>query len=374
MELIYKIGKRPENPDLYYNIAKDIKDYPEAIIFICFGGRFTGKTFSSLKYCIENDLKFIFMKRTNDDVDQLINTSSNNENCDDINLDPMADLNTTYVDLNYKPVKLSSGFGAYYQFEDDKPTGDVKGYIMSLNKVAKYKGMGALKDCDIIIFDEFVPTQYQIVKRGEGQALLDLYLTVTRDREIRGLSPIKLICLANADNVVSPTSEELNITDIVANMETTGQSIHYIEDRYILIHKIIDNKELMKKQAKTKIYQTMSGTSWADMSLGNKFAYNDFSDIQRKMRMKNYKAIAKFKYKNVLYFIYQHLETGDIYICNNRSTLDIPEYNLKIESQQSKFYYDFVLDILDAWAEGQCKFNSYSIKYLFRNYKKIYNI
>ena len=379
MQLKYRSGKKPKDLSLYYHLEDDIKKYADAIIFLIYGGRFTGKTFSSLEYTIKNNMKFIFMKRTNEDVDQLVAESKHKEDADidkeDVSLDPFVDLNECFQGINYKPFKIQSGLAAYYNCDaKNNPVGSIKGYIMSLNKVAKYKGMGALKTCDIIIFDEFVPTIYQIIRKGEGKALLDLYLTVTRDREMRGLPPIILVCLANADNVQSPTTEELNITDIIADMEKAGISIKYLEDRFILIHKLNDNKKQMQAQAKTKIYKTMQNTPWASMSLENKFAYNDFSDVQKKMKMKNFRAMASFSYKNEKYYIYIRDFDSFYYITSVKSDRPVDHYDLSREAVQNKFYYDFVIDIKNSWQSEYAVFSKYTLKDLFINYRKIYNI
>ena len=52
----------------YYNIFDDIKAYPDARAYMIIGGRSTGKTYGALKGSYQEHLKFIFAKRTADDV------------------------------------------------------------------------------------------------------------------------------------------------------------------------------------------------------------------------------------------------------------------------------------------------------------------
>ena len=54
--------------DYYYDIVVDIRDYPEAWCLVIFGGRNTGKTYSTLRNCIENKHIFVYAKRTIEDV------------------------------------------------------------------------------------------------------------------------------------------------------------------------------------------------------------------------------------------------------------------------------------------------------------------
>ena len=374
MILKYKKGFKPKNPALYYDIRKDIKAYPDAIIYIIFGGRSTGKTYSALRYAIESERRYLFMKRTDDDVENLVldaQAEKSKGKREKTDLNPFKSINRDFEGCNYTPLKMKKGLAAFYNQIDDE-TKELSGYCMSLNKVSKYKGAD-FSDVDFIIFDEFVPTKYQIVRKAEGIALLDLYMTVSRDREQRGKEAVKLICLANADDVSSPTTEALQITDTIVKMAMSGQALIYDPDRYILIHRLTDNKDLMKEQAKNKIYQTMKNTAWLDMSLSNQFAYNDFTDISSKIRMKGMKARADFIYERNLYYIYS-TDEGVYYIGEQATDQKVKIYDLKRESEQSAFYYDFVFEVRDMWLNGAVTFGKYTIKDLFLNYNKIFTI
>ena len=52
----------------YYSIKPDIEKYKDFWCFVVVGGRNTGKTYGALKYMYESGQKFIFIKRTNDEV------------------------------------------------------------------------------------------------------------------------------------------------------------------------------------------------------------------------------------------------------------------------------------------------------------------
>ena len=96
----------------------------------------------------------------------------------------------------------SIGFGAFYDhFDDDgKPTGAPFSYCCALNAIKTIKGF-ELSACDWLLLDEFIPQAGEIVKRREGEMILDLYMTINRDRELRGLPELKLILFANAENI-----------------------------------------------------------------------------------------------------------------------------------------------------------------------------
>ena len=190
---------------------------------------------------------------------------------------------------------------------------------------------------------------------------------------MRGKSALKLLCLANADDVASPTTEALQITDDIAKMAMQGRSTLYNEDRFILIHRLTDNKKQRAELSKMKIYQTMKNTAWADMSLNNNFAYNDFSDVQGKNRMKGYKARAAFLYQRHTYFIYS-TDEGQYHISESKTDQTVRTYDLSKESEQNAFYYDYVFDIRDAWLNGGVSFCKYTVKDVILNFKKYFTI
>ena len=57
----------------YYDISEDFKLYPDLWCYVVIGGRTTGKTYSALKYCLKKKIKFVFLKRTIEDVKLLCN-------------------------------------------------------------------------------------------------------------------------------------------------------------------------------------------------------------------------------------------------------------------------------------------------------------
>lgn len=201
----------------YYNIDDDISKFPDAWCIIAIGGRNTGKTYSSLKSCVINKTKFVFLKRTMEDVDLLCSGSGaigQKANDFGIDLSPFKSINRDMVtDIHAHSIK--KGLGGFWNHLNGEIDGTPIGYLLALNAVSKYKGFD-LSDCDWLIFDEFVPQPWDRINRKEGEQLLDLYKTVSRDREHRGKNPLKLLCLANATSISNPVMNILEVTDIVS--------------------------------------------------------------------------------------------------------------------------------------------------------------
>ena len=361
---------------IYYDVMDDINDYPDAWCYIVFGGRATGKTYSGLKGAVSNNHKFVYCKRTVNDVKILCAGNSVNKKMQEagkgVDLSPFKSINRD-LGWNYRAFQIFDGLGAFFACNvDNKPVSDPVGYLLSLSSVSKYKGFD-LSDCDWMIMDEFVPKIYDRKLRGEGDQILDLYQTISRDREIRGKPALKLICFANSDDIASPLTNVLEVTDPIATMMETRLPLLYIEDRKILIHHITDNVNFRSKARESLIYKAMADTVWGRMALENDFAYNDFSQTG-KFNMKNFRPILKYMYKNKMYYCYLKDDTGDFFITDSASNANIPFYDLSKNADQGRLNIDYGIRIRQAMLEDHVKFKHYTQYDLFRNFTKIFNL
>ena len=362
----------------YYSVSDDIETYPDAWCIVAIGGRGTGKTYSALLDCLKNERKFCFVKRTNDDVKLLCAGSSKmGRKIDDsvIDISPFKPINRdTGSDVH--PFSIDTGLAGFWKCTTDAegnhlPVGQPIGYIISLNAVSKYSGFD-MSEADWMIFDEFVPRAWERVLRTEGDQMMDLYKTISRDREHRGRGPLKLLLLANAVNITCPASNILEISDIIAAMTCTGMEYTYIADRGILVHKIKSNEDFMKKERETFLYKSMGATAWGRMAFENDFAYNDFSSVA-KVQLKGFKPVCSYIYKEKNVYIYR--KDGQYYFTRSRANLP-PEryYDLKRENEQKRFYYDYVLDLMNECIDGNVKFEEYTMYDLLVNYTKTFRL
>lgn len=354
---------------IYYDIRNDLEAYPDAAIYIVIGGRGTGKTYSTLRYCTDEDEKYVFMKRTNKDIDLMCHNPKKDSRFE-VELSPFKSLNRDY-NYNIHAVKLYEGFGGFWKMDaEGDPIGDVKGYILSFNAVSKFKGFD-LSDCNFIVFDEFIPLPYERTNRHEGIELLDLYRTIGRDNNIRTGKILKLICLANSMTVSCPIINDFELTDIIVDMKANGISAKYLKERAIFIRIVPDINGFREKESKNPIYKAMRGTKWAQMSLDNDFAYNDFSNVVRR-NLKNYRCLIHLKNKLKDYYIY----VGDggyymTYRSNNKYEYD---YDLNLENDQKRFYVEWGIDLRAECIDNRMKFETYEMYDLIVNYKDFYKL
>lgn len=354
--------------DGYYHVSEDIKDYPDAWLYIIWSLRGPGKTYSFLRYMIATEKIFIYMKRTNDDIDLLCQRGYKGDSSYDPS--PFKPINRDFG-TNIRPFKIREGLAAFYEFNaDNEPEGPLLGYALSLNAVSKYKGFD-FSECDYICFDEFLALRGQVVKHAEGSLLLNLYMTVARDRMRRGRGDLKLILFANSEDINSPIVTDLEVMDNIAIMNTTGIDKYYDQERKIFFHHI-DAEKIDNDFADMGIYAAMKGTAWGDVAFSGSFANNDFSNVARN-NLKRYKCMIHLIYRRKDIYLYLNQDTGQWHFSGSRHQA-ILEYNLDRENDQKRFYQEYGIDIRLACIENRVTFDKYSYYDMFINYKKYFSL
>ena len=223
----------------------------------------------------------------------------------------------------------------------------------------------------MIIYDECVPLKGQITKHAEGSLILNLYMTVCRDRAKRGRPDLKLVLFANADEIAAPIISELEIMDDVAVMNVTGIDVHYNPDRGIFLHHI-NAAEIENEFENMGIYKAMAGTAWGDVAFSGTFANNDFSNVS-KNSLKGYKCLIHLIYRRKDIYIYLNQNSGAWHFTQSKNKA-VVSYNLDRENDQKRFYQDFGIDIRLACIENRVTFDKYSYYDMFINYKKYFKL
>ena len=356
-------------PLKYYDFKNDLELYPEAVVYIVVSSRGRGKTYSALKYSYEHKIPIIYMKRTNDDIAFICR-----EEKDGMDTSPYYPINRD-LHSNIKGKLIDTGVGGFWSYEPDEdgkmvPDGLPIAYALSLNAIKRIKGFDASR-CDWMILDEFIPQIGERVLRTEGDLLLDVYMTISRDREKRGKDHLKLLLFANAEDISTPITNTFEVVDDIADLCASGKSHFYDHERKIMIHRIIEEEVPLTSAEKEGIFSTMKNTAWARKSFGGEFSKNDFSNVC-KNNLKGYRGHIKLHYKENDYYIYIN-DAGSYYI--SRSPTKCPmSYNLNRETEQRAFYIEHGIDLRGDTIEERVKFASYTMYDLIMNYTKIFNM
>lgn len=340
----------------YYNFAEDKAAFPDAWLYIIYSGRGPGKTYSTLWDCISNDIKFGYIKRTMDDINLIQKPDFspfkpiNRDKGTDIQIENIGGGLTRIIDAA----------------QEEKP---LKGYALAMSAVHKYKGFD-LSEIDELIFDEFIPQKSERVSRKEGELLLDLYMTIARDREARGKQPLKLILLANSTNLACPVLLTLGLVDKIAEMQLNDEDTIYNGEKGYFIRHIKDTPSVTSDSG---IMRTMAGSIWAEATESGNFAYNDFSAV-RKMSIKGMYPVCQFQTGVDSYCVWRHKNSGLYYCCQTWTNNRIPCYNLDSEIEAKAFYRAYVIDFQTEIIDGNMYFAFYSAYDMIANFTKRYNV
>ena len=154
----------------FVNIPEILKH--EAFFIFIYGGRGTGKTYGSLQEFIDNQWKFIYLRRLQSQVDIVKKDE----------FQPFKQLNEDRG-WNIKPYAVNKYISAFHDTdinEDGKeiPVGDTKGILTSLSTFSNLRGIDG-HDIRIIHLDEFIPELNERPIKDEAGALLTLMRLLT---------------------------------------------------------------------------------------------------------------------------------------------------------------------------------------------------
>ena len=282
-------------PSGYLNI-RGILSYKCTFNFIV-GGRATGKTYGALSTVLDDNIKFMLMRRTQAQAD-LINKpdfSPFKPVCDD-----------KHIEITTAPV---SKYNA--KFIKDEA---VIGYTCALSTIANMRGFDA-SDVKLLIYDEFIPERHERPIKSEGSAFLNAYETMNRNRELKGKRPLTVLCLANAFDIANPIFLELGLVGIAEKMKQNGRELYIDREKSILIL-MPDSKKILKEKNETALYKLTEGSEFSKMALNNEFIYNPTDNI-KSMALREFRPLVTvgeitiYKHKSKrLYYVSEH-RTGD---------------------------------------------------------------
>lgn len=342
--------------DLYldsgYLNHKAVRDLGLPFNFLV-GGRGTGKTYSGLLDMYDNKFPFFFLRRLQIQAD-LVGSPE---------FSPFGPINEDRgTNIQLFPVKKVKNVNAIYDTtEDDKgkliPFGDCLGYVAALATFSNLRGFGA-SYIKYILLDEFIPEANERPIKDEGRAFLNMYETVNRNRELKGLPPVQVFCYANANDLGNPIFMELNVIRLTEKMKAKGQTIHIDRKRGLGIF-LLDESEISQKKADTALYRLTQGGSFNDMALGNKFEFDDH--LVKPAKLIEYKPIVAIGEL----CIYKHKSQSLWYVSSHFS--GNPEKYRTSDSDRARFV-THQSDLWSRYLNNQLYFEDYACEIVFRKY------
>lgn len=323
------------------NIGK-LVSYGLPYVF-CVGGRGTGKTYGALKYCIDEGIRFLYLRRSKAEYEAVTEKESH----------VFKALNTD-MGYNINPQRVR---GATIWMEGD----EVKGLSAALSTFANIRGV-SMEDVELIIFDEFIPEPHARPIRNEAEAVYNMYETVNRNRELQGRAPVTLMCMANSNDLANPLFMSLRLVTRAEKMLLTKEEVNIDRDKGIAMF-VLQRSPISEQKRGTALYRLTQGSGFSEMALDNVFFSNRTHSRIASMPLKEYRAIASIGEIT----IYRHKSNGDYYVSTHRE--GAPNIYGESEAELLRFRMDTHHAYL-CYIGRRMVFETYFCEVLFAKYEK----
>lgn len=305
------------------------------------GGRGTGKTYGALKYAIESGRRFMFMRRTQTQLDL-------------INKPDFSPFKTINRDLGISvETETASHYNARFILDDE-----TVGYSCALSTISSLRGFDA-SDIDMIIYDEFIPERHERPIVHEGTALLNAYETINRNRELAGKPAVQLFALANSNDLGNPIFMELGLVLTADKMRSSGSEVYADNERGILLI-MLASSLISEQKTNTALYRLTAGSDFSRMSIGNEFSGEERSRIGSRP-LREYTPLVTIGELT----IYSHKSNREYYCTRHRSGSPAVYGSGDIERKRFCRSYS---RLWDAFIEQRIVFEDYSLQLLFTKY------
>lgn len=268
---------------IFWDIEKCKSDMPIKIII---GPRGCGKTYSVLRHMgniSTESSKFIYMRRDGTEIDSCSSEYGN----------PFKKINED-LGWDIHPFQISKFNGFGIAKDDDA---NVIGYGVALSTFASMRSQD-FSDVDRIFFEEFIPEKHKRKIKGEGTALLNLYETVNRNRELQGNDPVELIMCANGIDLANPILLELGATSLIGKMLANHQRRLTVPEKSLYIE-IIPRTAVSDLKQETVLYR-LASKEFAIDSLDTTFRGADLEYVRKNVNLRSYKP--EFKFGEYVFF------------------------------------------------------------------------
>ena len=308
------------------------------------GGRGSGKTYGAIQWALQNKKTVLFMRRTQTQIDLIRND----------NFSPFA-----AVDKSIYVKSINKNLAGLYHGDEAGAEGVPIGYMCALSTIANIRGFDASM-VDLIIYDEFIGEAHERAIKNEGQAFLNAYETINRNRELQGREPVQVLALANSNMLANPIFVELNLVSPVEKMLKNNTYVYKNAQRNVSVYMIMRSPVLDKKQD-TALYRLAGDTDFTRMALKNQFTAEEMDHIATQ-DLRQYKLLctvgelAIYKHKSTkTYYVTDHISgtTENIYTAG---PMDLKRF------RRDQYF------LWLAYLGGRILFESYIFKVLFERY------
>lgn len=302
--------------------ADTVLDDP-ATFCVCVGGRGIGKTFGILSDVLKRGLKFIYLRRTQSQIDTIKLRE----------LNPFRAVNEiTGSDIVSGPLGKYMG-GFWHSVDDGTATGEVVGIAVALSTVSNIRGMST-EDYDIVVFDEFIPESHERPIKHEDTAFLNCMETFNRNRELQQRRPLKTVLLSNSNDIDSPILQSIGALRPLDEMIRKRESYRSLYDGAVSIYRYIDSP-ISKRKSGTVLYRVSQSEDFSGMALDNEFSRANYENVCRQ-DLRQY--IPLVSIGNVT--VYEHKSDRQYYVVDGvKSDNHFTMYPNSLSAFMHKYWY-----------------------------------
>lgn len=294
--------------DGWVNAAAWFEDAAPFVIVL--GGRGIGKTFGALEYLTRDGApKHIYMRRTQAQIDA----------CKVPELNPYKSVNEAYGRdfVMYALGKYTAG--VYHTEEKDgsvKQVGAPVALGIALSVFANIRGIDG-RGYDVILYDEFIKERHERPFAREGDAFLNAYETLNRNRELQGRPALKAVLLSNSNDLRSPILEALGVVNLIDNMQRKGRRRGSAANGVISVY-LYPDSPVSERKRNTALYQVANSADFTGMALANSFSRANYENVASKP-LREYSPLVSVDGVTV----YSHVNNGTFYVVDGIKSQDV---------------------------------------------------
>lgn len=262
------------------------------------GARGVGKSYGMTDYLLNyRDItsqkgKFIYLRRSSPELDAVT-----------------ADLMNPFKAYTDKHPDIDVRIEPFKKYGRVQLNGSDIGFAAALSTFRNIRGVD-FSDFDTIFYDEFIPEASARPIKNEYEAFVNMVETVNRNRELEGLQPVRVILMANSNDLMNPIFIGLNIVNKIYKMQEKKIDIYDDPSRALSVVVPFDSP-ISEAKRETDLYKLTAGTRFQDMALDNVFQVD--SSAIHPMPLIEYKPVARYAEMNV----YRHKSRREYYVsCN----------------------------------------------------------
>ena len=253
-------------------IDADLIVHNPAPFVLAIGGRGIGKSYGVLKMLYEERTPFIYMRRTQSQLDAVTVSA----------LSPYNQINADcgYNIISQKMSQYTIGFYDSVPDEKGKPIPDGTPFSIgiALSTFASVRGLSAER-YKVLLFDEIIPERHEKKLKEEELAFSNALESLNRNRELLGNDPLKVIMLSNSNTLNSRIISALGCTDVLEQMARKGTVYKVINNDIAIIR--YEDSPISERKAKTALYRVIQNRDFQQMSLENEFAAADYEQVKQ---------------------------------------------------------------------------------------------